>query len=362
MKAFHGSYAAADVTLLLDPIVVDAFGKAPDVPPSPDAPPYSVQIASEQHLGNEYMGYFFSALERHKSRLAKDVLQVARSLAATNRDELVLASLVRGGTPIGVLIHRALKLLGRASIHYSISATRKRGSDPCALDRILQKHSAENILFVDGWTGKGYIASELHEAIASFNASRSTNLNPNLVVLADLAGVSSLAASADDYLIPSAMLRSIVCGLISPSMLNPFPASDLPDACLYYEHLLRYDCSVTFVDVITEEMRRLMPDVLATSIHQWGAGEREEAQCLSESFVANVMKTYGISDRKKVKPGLCEANRALLTRTTQLRLLVRDFEADQYDLANLLFLAKAKNVEVTQDSSLAYKAVVLLLS
>jgi len=360
MQKFHGSYKSSDVTFLLDPIVVTEDGVPPGTPQAEGAAAYEVQIASEAPMSPLYLSYFYGALERNKTRIAYDVAQVARALAARPNEELVLASLVRAGTPIGVLLHRALVMLGRKSVHYSISATRKRGSDPCALDAIIRDHSPEDIVFVDGWTGKGYIATELREAMHGFNFSRHVNINPELVVLADLAGVAGLSASADDYLIPAAMLRSTVCGLISASMLNPRNVPGLPDACLFYEHLRSYDLSAFFVDAVSEEVAKVLPSLVGTPVIAWDEEAKQQARLVSDAFVDETMRMYGIVERNKVKPGICEANRALLTRANQMQLVVRDLQGDGEDLANLLALAEAKGVVVSENSALPYRAAVLL--
>lgn len=371
LQEFHGSYLPGDCTFILDPIAVRANAAGvPEVEDgalqAPDSPAYSVQIASEAPMSDEYMRFFFDALSRNAARLAYDVAQVARVLAARPNEEIVLASLVRAGTPIGVLMHRALDLLGKRNVHYSISATRKRGSDPCALDIILDKHNPEDVVFLDGWTGKGYIAGELKEAMHGYNATRGlsatrgVNVDPSLVVLADLAGVSSVACSADDYLIPAAMLRSTVCGLISASMLNPKPQAGLPDTCLFYEHLLDIDCSRIFVDTVSRELAKVIPELVGTPLVDWNDDARRQAREVSDKFVDEIMARYGMTDRNKVKPGICEANRALLTRATEMVFIVRDRVGDGPDLANLFYLCEAKGVQVIEDSELPYRAAVLL--
>jgi hypothetical protein len=56
--------------------------------------------------------------------------------------------------------------LGRAAPHYSISIIRDRGLDPAALAHIAARHEPADVVFVDGWTGKGAIAGELHRSLA----------------------------------------------------------------------------------------------------------------------------------------------------------------------------------------------------
>lgn len=353
---FPGSYASDDVTFLMNPITVES--PTADFSALPQGIDYRTLVDSEEVWSPQYMDFFGTALDQHKRRIAMDTAQVARRLSAISWREVVIVSLVRAGTPVGVLLHRALDLLGHKNVHYSISATRKRGADPSSLDYILQRHEDRNIVFVDGWTGKGFIAGELSAAVSSYNQTRGTKIKPDLAVLSDLAGVAKYSASADDYLIPAAMLRSTVCGLISASMLNPTGGSgEIPDACIYYKYLADHDVSRLFVDTVSAEL----PHAVAhSSAAYWDDQERAEAKAVSSDFVAQMMRDYGITEVNHIKPGICEANRALLTRNAAMTLLVRNPIEDCDDLANLHFLAERKGVKVLFRPDMPYRAAVLL--
>ncbi|MGE9528138.1 cysteine protease StiP domain-containing protein, partial [Escherichia coli] len=73
--------------------------------------------------------------------------------------------LVRAGVPLGVMLHQALRDMGKTSWHYGISIIRDRGIDGAALDVIEERHGTSGIVFVDGWTGKGAITGELVRAL-----------------------------------------------------------------------------------------------------------------------------------------------------------------------------------------------------
>ena len=99
-------------------------------------------------------------------------------------DKLVLVSLARAGTPIGVLIKRYLSFKYQINIpHYSISIIRGRGIDETAIDYIFEHHPGAKIQFVDGWTGKGAITNELDEACLNYNATHANKIDANLAVL-----------------------------------------------------------------------------------------------------------------------------------------------------------------------------------
>lgn len=361
MKRFHGSYAADDVTFLLKPIPATP-SNLQQLTASVSAIDYAGLIASETPPGREYITMFKDALALTKVRLARHVARVAYQIAREKQGEIVVTSLVRAGTPIGVLLHRALLALGRKSVHYSISATRKRGSDPSSLDYIIAHHNPEGIVFVDGWTGKGYIAAELAHAVSDYNRTRGVNIDARLAVLADLAGVAGFAASAEDFLVPAAMLRSIVCGLISASMVDPEGAGEnTPDCCLYYAHLLEHDMSRYFVDYVWTEVSRQLSD-LSNRHTDWSDAARRETKRVSDEFVDEMMRRHGIIERNHVKPGICEANRALLTRNNSMMLILRGDSDNASQLTNLVYLAQQKEVEIDVDPLMPYSAAVLLKS
>ena len=367
---FHGSYNADDVTFLLNAIRVTKelhFGypsiSNQEVPPE--------VWYSEFAMSSFYMFMVRDAISRNAERVAMDVLRLAAGIHNKISGEIVVVSLVRAGTPIGVLVHRALKMMGRESHHYSISATRKRGSDPSALDFILTRHKAESIVFIDGWTGKGYIAGELKESVTEYNRTRGVNIDPALHVLADLAGAAGMASTSDDYLIPSAMLRATICGLISASMVDPNAATDSsPDCCYYFESLEEHDMSQFYVDAIFAQMKAKAafihllthPGPATVSFEAKLTSFNPLAKRISDSFVDRRVAQYSLSSRNQVKPGICEANRALLTRSAdRMMLLLGEVENGHgHDVGNLHYLASWKSIPIQEDVKMPYRAAVIV--
>lgn len=342
---FHGSYDANDITLLLEPVPVSrATGKAAE------------KVSAEFIADPAYEALFMDAVRDNAPRLARDVAQLALHLHTTRPGEITLVTLIRAGTPTGVLLQRALRQLGHRSTHYSISAVRGRGIDPAALDHILARHRPDTIVFVDGWTGKGFIAKELADALATYNAARGTNLEPSLAVLADLAGVAGLAASGDDYLIPFSMMLAPVCGMIGGSFLNCDGGTF--DQCLYFDRLVKNDFSSRFVNFMEGFVREALAN---TCPLVWNNSIRDELKQRSDRFVAQCVERFQLpGGRDSVKPGICEANRALLTRNVPMAFLVRNPDEDARDLRNLYRLAGAKSVPVVQWAEMPYRAGVVL--
>lgn len=342
---FHGSYDERDITLLLEPVPVSrAKGTA------------AAKVSAEFIADQAYEALFIDAVRHNAPRLARDVAQLANHLHRTRTGQITLVTLIRAGTPTGVLLHRALRHLGHSSTHYSISAVRDRGIDPAALDHILARHPADSIVFVDGWTGKGFIAQELAESLALYNESRNTTLQPSLAVLADLAGVAALAASGDDYLIPFSMMLAPVCGMIGGSFLNCDGGEF--DQCLYFDRLVKNDFSGWFVKYMDEFVRHALED--QTQL-KWNDVIRAELRRRSDLFVEQCIQRFQLpGGRNAVKPGICEANRALLTRNVSMALLVRNPAEDARDLRNLYRLAGEKSVPVVQWAEMPYRAGVVL--
>jgi len=215
------------------------------------------------------------------------------------------------------------------------------------------------VVFVDGWTGKGAITAELGRRVAAYNAARGTAVDPALVVVADLAGVAGLAATCDDYLIPSSVLNAVVSGLVSRTVLNAehVGPGDF-HACVYYAGLEPHDISRRFVDEVTPAMLEALadpacqpPDRDAASVAALRAG--------CEAFVAACMGRHGVADRNRVKPGIGESTRSLLRRVPEA-LIVRD--PGHEDVAHLMQLAAARSVPVVVDPALAppYRAAAVI--
>ena len=334
--SFSGSYHPDDVTFLLRPIALAPTDVAEKERAIRAGRHYSEMIAPERPPDPAYLALYHAALRRNGARLARDVATLAARIAERARGrEIVLASLARAGTPIGVLLLRTLRAQGHRVAHYSLSIIRDRGIDPVALAHIAARHDPADVVFVDGWTGKGAIAAELDRSLAA----RPLGFAPVLAVIADPAGRARLAAGLDDYLIPSGLLNAIVSGLVSRSILSA--ATVAPGqfhACVFYPHLAGQDLSRDFVD-------RLAP--LAAAVRpappRESAAGRAAARAACAALVAAVMRDLRVGDPNRIKPGIAEATRALLRRVPD-RLLLRD--AGDPDVRHLAHLAANADVPI----------------
>src|SRR5690606_4930111 len=95
---------------------------------------YSESLPQEYPPDAEYLRLFRSALAAGAPRLARAVATVAELLLRERGRGIVLVSLARAGTPVGVLLRRwARHAHGLDLPHYAASIVRGRGIDTLAL-------------------------------------------------------------------------------------------------------------------------------------------------------------------------------------------------------------------------------------
>lgn len=357
---FCGSYRHDDVAFLLKRLAqqpfVDIARKEQLI--QSGARHYSEMLSPESLPSTRYLTVFKDAYAANRQQMARDCLALAALIAARRAGPVTLVSLVRAGTPVGVILkHLLTRVMGRQVAHYAVSIIRDRGIDEVALHHILdQGHAPESIVFIDGWTGKGVISRVLEQAVSDFNRRNDVAIDSGLYVLSDLAGSAACAASSADYLIPSSILNATVSGLVSRSVLNESIGPDDFHGCVYYENFEPHDLSREFADGliadgIAQAEREGIPE--ATPI------DRAKVAAISAEFLDTTMAQHGIADVNFVKPGIGEATRVLLRRVPRL-LILRNIEAP--DVAHLRVLAAEKSVPLIVDPDLPYQAVSLIRS
>ena len=348
---FHGSYQPEDVTFLLN---ID------EIDPTPVAEKeyliqsgkkhYSQMISVEHPPSDEQMRHFEYAFEQGAERLASDVQKIGNSLRNRFKNQpIILVSLVRAGVPLGVLLKHYIEK-HQQCVHYGISIIRDRGIDIAALHAIIGQHGAENIVFVDGWTGKGAICRELTQNLADYPALFDPGWDiPRLVTLADLGGYSWLSASCEDWLIPFGILGSVISGLISRTILKDTIDFDLAKkncydpnnwhSCLVYQHLAQHDISVDFTDKILN----IIQQNPHTDLANWNNHIRLKQQKICLDTIDWISDTYAIKNINHIKPSIAEATRAVLRRVPE-KILIRDPANPHVQL--LLHFAQERNIAV----------------
>ena len=247
------SFKADDVELLLKDItgLVDPLGTKEREARIQSGVHYSEMLPLEYEPSPKYLAAYYEAVERFSPAVAKAVGTAATRLAQT-LPLPVMVSLARAGTSSGVLIkHYLRRYYGIDAPHYSISIIRGRGIDKVALDYILARHSADQLIFVDGWVGKGAIKRTLVETLHEY-----PEVKPRLLVLSDPCGASDITGTSHDLLIPSSLLNSTVSGLISRTFLRSdiIGTGDFHGA-MYYAKWEAADLTYHFIESVEKHFQ-----------------------------------------------------------------------------------------------------------
>ncbi|MEV0294368.1 cysteine protease StiP family protein [Nocardia sp. NPDC050710] len=360
-----GSYAAEEVSWLLkdlSDVDLEADVAERERRIQAGVAHYAESLPIEYQPDSAYRSLFDEVLAESAERLALAVATVSELVVAERGDDIVLVSLARAGTPIGILMKRWLRSGRDAGLpslevpHYAVSIVRDRGIDAVALDYLARHHDPASIVFVDGWTGKGAITRELTEALDAYHAAGGARFNDELAVLADPGHCVRTYGTRDDFLIASACLNSTVSGLISRTVLNDtlIGPGDFHGA-KFYRDLTGDDVSGRLLDKVSAAFDAVRPRVPA-EVAAIRASDRTP-NWSGWASVEKVREEYGIASVNFVKPGVGETTRVLLRRVPW-RVLVR--EADAPEHAHLRLLASARGVPVDVIPDLAYSCMGLI--
>lgn len=321
---------------------------------------YAERLPMEYKPSEEYTNLYHTAVEKTKEQLSYLVgLVTLRILQNAETNDIVLVSLARAGSPIGILIRRyAEQVLKLDWPHYSVSILRDKGIDEKAMQTIRETHPTSRIQFVDGWTGKGAIQKELTKAVDHLNSTKGWDLHDDMAVLADPGACAVLFGTRDDFLIPSACLNATVSGLVSRTILNTkYIGEDDFHGAKFYGDLVDEDLSNDFIDQVTacfvNSVEKVEQEAFSTPI----TAERTWQGMKEVEKIGQ--KMYNETDYHLIKPGVGETTRVLLRRSPW-KVLVND--AEHPDVEHLLILAKEKDIPVEVIPDLFYRSIGLIKS
>ncbi|MYY86967.1 phosphoribosyltransferase, partial [Streptomyces sp. SID335] len=319
---------------------------------------YAESLPVEYQPSERYQELFHAALDTSAARIAHAVGTVTETVLAERSPRPVLVSLARAGTPVGVLMRRwAAHRHGLDLPHYAVSIVRGRGIDANALRWLAARHDPADIVFVDGWTGKGAITRELADAVREFEAAGGpAGFSPEIAVLADPGSCVRTYGTREDFLIPSACLNSTVSGLISRTVLR----ADLvgPDdfhGGKFYRELADADVSRHFVDAVAARFDEVA-DAVDVRVKELLSADRAPTW-EGWAAVERISEEYGIHDVNLVKPGVGETTRVLLRRVPW-KILAR--KGAGADLDHVRLLAEQRGVPVEEVDELPYTCVGLI--
>lgn len=311
---------------------------------------YSEMLPMEYQPSKTYMDLFYKTLDAYAERIAIAVGVVAeQTIKNRGLDNLILVSLARAGTPIGILIKRYIQMRYKVNVpHYSISILRGRGFDETAILYILTQHPQGCLQFIDGWTGKGAITNELIHSCQKFNAQYQAQLNADLAVLADPGHCAAIYGTREDFLIPSACLNSTVSGLVSRTVLN-LQFMDERDfhGAKYYKELEEMDVSNLYIERIVTCFENVQSEI----VHQLQELPNSPITWEGMKSVQKIQQDFAIENIHFIKPGVGETTRVLLRRIPWKILINSQYI---HELEHILLLAREKNVLIEEYSNMSY--------
>ncbi|GGN56792.1 phosphoribosyltransferase [Streptomyces albiflavescens] len=319
---------------------------------------YAESLPVEYQPTAQYQELFHAALDTSAARIAQAVGAVTELVLAERSPRPVLVSLARAGTPVGVLMRRWAKHRHDLDLpHYAVSIVRGRGIDANALRWLAAHHDPADVVFVDGWTGKGAITRELADAIREFEASDGiTGFDPEIAVLADPGSCVRTYGTREDFLIPSACLNSTVSGLISRTVLRADLVGEHDfHGAKFYRELAGSDVSVDFLDAVAAHFAEVTDAACAQAKELLAADRTPTWE--GWTAVERISEEYEIHDVNLVKPGVGETTRVLLRRVPW-KILAR--AGAGADLDHVRLLAEQREVPVEEVAELPYTCVGLI--
>ena len=343
-----GTYKCSDVTILLKDIsgLVEPQSTEERERLIQSGKHYSEMLPIEYEPSDAYLKAYYDALERYAKLTAQSVARVGDWIYSDKGADVVLVSLARAGTPIGILIkHYIEKKYSCNIVHYTISIIRGIGIDDNAVKYILQRHSPSSIQFVDGWTGKGAIQNQLIKSMSKY-----PDVDASLAVLSDPAHIAAKYGTHEDFLIASSCLNSTVSGLLSRTFLrSDIIGKDDFHGAVFYSNLIDKDLTYQFISSVESHFDYTKSSTMKKTAIMDNSGLEE---------VRRIAADFGINDINLIKPSIGEATRVLLRRLPW-KVLVHSLKNEAH-LGHIYQLAGEKGVEVIEYPLKNYKACGLI--
>lgn len=338
----RSSYRQEDVTLLLK----DITGLVKPQPTQEreqliqSGKHYSEMLPIEYVPTQKYMEVYKEALEKYARPTALAVGKLSDKIIQTKGKAVVIVSLARAGIPIGILVKRYIRQKYQLEVpHYSISIIKGRGIDDNAMKYLLERYQPQQLLFLDGWIGKGAILNELRKDIEAYEG-----VSADIAVVADPANVTELCGTHEDILIPSSCLNCTVSGLVSRTFLrDDIIGPDDFHGAVYYGELADSDLSYEFIDAIERCFE--IESALAEDGQTQELSGRTVVSGYGIDEVRELARVFDVDDINLIKPGIGETTRVLLRRVPW-KVLIDETYRNHPELSHIVRLAEEKNVPI----------------
>lgn len=347
----RSSYSKEDVTLLLK----DITGLVKPQPTQErerliqSGKHYSEMLPIEYVPTQKYMEVYKEALEKYARPTALAVGKVSDKIIQTKGKAVVIVSLARAGIPIGILVKRYIRQKYQLEVpHYSISIIKGRGIDDNAMKYLLERYQPQQLLFLDGWIGKGAILNELRKDIEAYEG-----VSADIAVVADPANVTELCGTHEDILIPSSCLNCTVSGLVSRTFLrDDIIGPDDFHGAVYYGELADSDLSYEFIDAIERCFE------IESALTEDGQTQELSGRTVVSGYgideVRELARVFDVDDINLIKPGIGETTRVLLRRVPW-KVLIDEKYRNHPELSHIVRLAEEKNVPIEYYPLVHYK-------
>ncbi|MGL5417470.1 MAG: cysteine protease StiP domain-containing protein [Clostridium sp.] len=307
---------------------------------------YSEMISKEKEPSKEIMDIFYEMVENDKKEIALYVSRIAEVMYKEKGDDLVIVSLARAGTPIGILVRKYIKeKYNKDILHYSVSIIRGSGIDKNAINYILENNPQGKIQFVDGWTGKGSITKELKKSLKEYEGK----IESDLAVLVDPARLCRIYGTREDFGLATSCLNSTVSGLISRTIYNKryVKENDFHGA-KYLSYLEDMDVSNYFIEKIENEFKNVVVENYVL----------EEINVdYANKVILKIKEEFNVKDINKIKLSVGESARVLLRRKPRV-ILVKDI--NDRNITHIMRLAKENHIEIKEYDCRGYNCISII--
>ncbi|RYX82831.1 hypothetical protein EON83_17865 [bacterium] len=163
----------------------------------------------EPRLDAGFQSVLLESIKANASQINVLARELAQRIGTSFDKAPILVAVLRAGVPICALLAPLLeKHYGEEIPVCAFSLFYGLGWDEAALEQILADFPDRPVLFVDGWTSGGGVATQLNQSFRDWRAKGRPDFTdgrgPQFAVLCDPRGKATMSAVHGDFFVPSA--------------------------------------------------------------------------------------------------------------------------------------------------------------